>query len=118
MGGLQFLKLQNDGDDKEDSCDSVDDSSVSRMVACKAKHSISAEHMQSTITLLRERIRVRVALLHQLASLGEWNLSQIGSNWPQMGPFGANLTQFGSNSYIPALLESHHQGGQIGPKSS
>lgn len=69
MGGMQFLRLQNDGEDKEDSCDSIEDSSVTRIVAFKAKHSVSAEHMQSTIKLLRERIRVRVALLHQLASL-------------------------------------------------
>jgi len=110
MGGLQFLKLQNDGDDKEDSCDSVDDSSVSRMVACKAKHSISAEHMQSTITLLRERIRVRVALLHQLASL-ERGIIPIPAEMAKLFPTKVNshLVSWRRSTYDDLRVLPHTQ---------
>ena len=50
LGGLQFL---SDGPSD------------------KAKSSMSASHMQETIKQLRRRIRARLSLLKQLASLGE-----------------------------------------------
>ncbi|XP_005100291.1 THO complex subunit 5 homolog [Aplysia californica] len=72
MGGLQFLEPEVDGQDSkntEDSTASHDAAGMSRVVAARAKHGVSATHMQRTITLLRERMKARIALLHQLASL-------------------------------------------------
>lgn len=69
MGGLQFLKRDLD---KED-CSGRDEENglaVSKIVATRAKHSVSAANMQKTITLLRERMKARICLLQLLLSLG------------------------------------------------
>lgn len=57
LGGLQFL----------DHCEAEPTSSIS---VIRPKTSISATYMQQTIKRLRQRLKARLGLLKQLASLG------------------------------------------------
>lgn len=59
LGGLQFL----------DHCCSEDDVSAATYLV-RAKTSVSATYMQQTIKRLRQRLKSRLGLLQQLASLG------------------------------------------------
>ena len=87
MAGLQFLTQNSDEQQENTNEDDSDSAGLTNGTGCgnsaarfsatavRARHQVSSAHMQRTVTLLRERIRARIALLHQLASLGEPFLS-------------------------------------------
>ncbi|BFZ04618.1 hypothetical protein BsWGS_07656 [Bradybaena similaris] len=99
MGGLQFLKRDLD---KED-CSGRDEENglaVSKIVAARAKHCVSAANMQKTISLLRERMKARICLLQLLLSL-ERGMISLSADSMKMFPakINAQLTSWKRSTF-------------------